>query len=424
MKTRALLFICLLFNCFWLNLTAQSTINYDELKVPEYVLPDVLRMQNGNRVKTIEEWINLRRPEILKLFKQEIYGQIPRSIQITDFTIVERSNTALKEKAIRKQVKLTVDNQGKTLEINILIYLPREIENPHIFLGYNFYGNQTITDDPAILITDSWVKDSDTIGTSNNKATEDTRGKRHHRWPVETIIDNGFGLATIYYGDVDPDKDDFTDGVHALLYESGQTKPAAHEWGAIAAWAWGLSKAMDYIQMDTHCKDSKVIVMGHSRLGKTSLWAGAVDERFDLVISNNSGSGGAALFRRSYGETAAVLNTNFPHWFCDNFTAYSNNESSLPIDQHMLISLIAPRPVYIASAVEDRWADPKGEYLSGYHAGPVYQLFGKEVLTNPEPPTVNTPRHTSIGYHMRDGGHDVKDYDWEQFIKFAKTHLK
>ncbi len=407
-----------------LQMNAQEDIIYNEAKVPEYKLPDPLVMQNGNQVEHVEDWINLRRPEILKLFQQEIYGQVPTPLLMTDFKILERSDIALEQKAIRKQVKLTLELQGKTLDIHILIYLPKDIENPHIFLGYNFYGNQTIIDDQAILITDAWVKDSEAIGTSNNQASEDSRGKRHHRWPVESIIDNGFGLATIYYGDIDPDKNDFSDGAHALLYQSGQTKPASHEWGAISAWAWGLSRAMDYLQVDAEHTESKVIVMGHSRLGKTSLWAGALDERFDLVISNNSGSGGAALFRRTYGETAEVLNTNFPHWFCDNFKAYSNNENSLPIDQHMLIALIAPRPVYIASAQEDRWADPKGEYLSGYHAGPVYQLFGKDVLSNPNPPPANAPRHTSIGYHIRDGGHDVKDYDWQQFIKFAKKHLE
>ena len=396
---------------------------YDESKVAPYELPDLLTCLDGTKVADAETWTGKRRPEVLRLFEDEVYGRSPAKPKTLRFEVVEESPDALDGKAHRRQVVIRLGKGKKALSVNLLVYLPKKAKAPVPgFLTINFMGNHTVNPDPAIRIPTSWVRNGN--GIKDNKATAASRGSRSSRWGVDAIIDRGYAFATVYYGDIDPDfHDGYENGIHPLFPPADPKKRKPTDWASIAGWAWGLSRCLDYLETDDGVDAKRVAVMGHSRLGKTALWAGASDERFALVISNNSGCGGAALSRRRFGETVKRINTSFPHWFCDNYKKYNDKEDECPVDQHMLIALSAPRPVYVASAVGDRWADPKGEFLSALGAEPVYKLFGHAFGASSQPP-VDQPVHGRIGYHVRTGKHDVTAYDWGQYLDFSDKHLK
>lgn len=385
-------------------------------------LPDLFLSQEGKAIHSLEDWEEIRRPEILELFRGHVYGRVPD----TPFSITHRlsklDEQALEGKALMKEVEMEVVRNSDTLTMSLLIFLPADRPGPFpVFLGLNFNGNHSVHPHPAITVTDSWVRNNRDLGIEDHVARESSRGAASSRWPVEYILSRGYGLATMYYGDIDPDYDDeFENGIHKLMDENRDDE----SWGSIAAWAWGLSRVMDYFEKDKHIDQGRVAVMGHSRLGKTSLWAGAQDERFAMVISNNSGCGGAALSLRAHGETVGRINTSFPHWFNDRFNEYNGKEGLLPVDQHMLMALMAPRSLYVASAEEDDWADPLGEFLSLYHGSQVYKLFGEESLNDKSMPGLNKPVAAGrVAYHIRTGKHDVTPYDWEQYLDFADRQM-
>jgi hypothetical protein len=400
--------------------------NYDENKVPTYTLPDPLLCADGTKVADVKTWEDQRRPEIIRLYEQHVYGKAPGRPKDMVFEVRSIDKKALGGKAIRKEVVIWLRADKTGPKIEILIYLPANVSGKvPVFLGLNFGGNQAVSADPGITLASSWVANNPKLGITDHKANEALRGTEASRWAVEEILAKGYGVATIYCGDIEPDHvDGYASGVRAMFAKPDQKRPADDEWGCIAAWAWGLSRALDYFETDPDIDATRVIVMGHSRLGKTALWAGAVDRRFAIVISNDSGCGGAALFRRRFGERIVRINSSFPYWFCRNFHNYAEKENDLPVDQHLLISLIAPRPVYVASASEDLWADPRGEFLSARHAGPVYALFGKQGLDVDVQPKVNAPVMRTVGYHLRQGKHDVTLYDWQRYLEFADMHLK
>lgn len=399
--------------------------NYDEAKVPAYQLPELLKASDGEVITSADAWLTKRRPEILALFEQHVFGTLPA--KRNQIRTRQRSKAIVHGvMTVRREITVffTDDDAGPAMDI--LVYTPAAADGPvPCFLGLNFHGNHSVDPATDIHITKSWVREDKARGNIDHKATEASRGKSSSRWPAEMIVKRGYGLATIYYGDIDPDfHDEFRNGIHAVTEPNRKSERASDAGGSISAWSWGLSHALDVLTTDSLVDGSKVAVFGHSRLGKTSLWAGASDPRFAMVISNNSGCGGAALSRRRFGETVKRINTSFPHWFCRKHRDYNDNEDAMPVDHHMLMALIAPRPVYVASAEGDQWADPRGEMLSVYHAGPVYKLFGKQGLPSDKVAEVNKPIHTDVGYHIRTGKHDVTDFDWDQYLKFADRHLE
>lgn len=402
-----------------MTVSASAQTNYDEAKVPVYKMIDPLVMADGTKVADKAAWPT-RRAEILSLFEEHVYGRTPKTNPVR-FEVLEQGSEALGGKAIRRQIRIHFTEKAGGPGMDLLVYLPAKAAGPvPIFLGLNFSGNQTIHNDPGIRLTEGYVRNSKKDGITNNRANDKTRGQGAHRWAVELILSRGYGLATIHRADIEPDhKNGFPDSVRALY-----PKPGPADWNTIGAWTWALSRALDYVETDKQVDAKRVIVIGHSRLGKTSLWAGATDQRFAMIISNNSGCGGAALSKRAFGERVGRINKSFPHWFCGNFKKYNDNEAALPLDQHMLLALIAPRPLYVASAEQDRWADPRGEFLAAKGASPVYKLLGTAGLPATQMPKVNEPSHGRIGYHIRTGKHAVTEYDWKQYLDFADKNVK
>jgi hypothetical protein len=369
--------------------------NYDESKVPEYTLPNALKTLDNTVVTDKTTWENIRRPEIVTLFENTIYGQMPKAYDSIKFSVKNENPLAMGGRARLKEVLIEVFKINRSVKINLVLFVPNKLKCPA----------------PAFLL----------INNRGKENTDPTRVVKSNFWPAEMVIDSGYAIAAFQVNDAAPGSvATFKNGV-LQLYPQQLAKDNGMR--AIGAWAWAASRVMDYFEKDSAIDAKKVAVVGHSRGGKAALWAAAQDQRFAIPFSNCSGNTGAALARRRFGETISKINTTFPHWFNDNYKKYNENEDSLPVDQHMLIAVMAPRPVYVTSASEDVWADPKGSFLALKNAENVYALYGLRSQLPADPPPVNTPViYSPLGYHNREGGHNLTAYDWGNFIRFANYH--
>jgi len=390
--------LVLLATCFFIFLIqAKAQFNYDEEKVPPYTLPDVLETVNGQRVANKTLWEKARRPEILGLFENEVYGKTPKGYDSIRFITTNENAAAMEGKAHLKEIKILVYNKHKSVDINLVLFTPNDVKGAA----------------PAFLL----------INNRSSRNTAPARDTLSGFWPAEMVIDKGYAIAAFQVGDAAPDnKNHYKEGVLQLYPEQVN---APNGMKAIGAWAWAASRVMDYFEQDPAIDRKRVAVVGHSRGGKTSLWAAAQDQRFAMCFSNCSGNTGAALSKRWFGETVGRINTSFPHWFSDNYKKYNDNEAALPVDQHMLIALVAPRPVYATNASKDLWADPTGTFLAMKNAEGVYALYGMDSKLPDAPPALNDPTvRTPLGYHNREGKHDLTPYDWTNFIRFADDYYK
>jgi hypothetical protein len=376
---------------------SRPEFNYYEEKVPAYTLPQLLVTSDGRKVTDLKTWNEIRRPEILELFRQNIFGRVPETPYQKSFKVVSIDKNALDGNATLKLVDITISSEGKAIVIHLTLFTPNKKAKPA----------------PVFLLIDN-------RGPVN---TDPLRKNKSEFWPVEEAIARGYGMAVFNNADLDPDNfDDFKNGIHGLLDRSPRT---GNSWGALAAWGWGAGRCLDYLVTDKDVAGNRVAVVGHSRGGKAALWAGAEDQRFAMVVSNESGCGGAALARRRFGETVGRISSTFPHWFCSNYSKYNNNEDSMPVDMHMLLALTAPRALYVDCAAEDLWGDPRGSYLSLFNAVPAFNLAGIN-CTIPEtmPPLNKQVISGKVGFHIRDGGHNMLLSDWNRFMDFADIVLK
>lgn len=403
-----------------------GTTNFEESQVPVYDVPSPLD-RGERRVETAAEWMNFRRREVLEIFKSEIYGsELPRPEKMS-FEVLSQKADALNGKAVRREVRIHCFQGEKTFSFDLLLYLPRHISKPvGAFLGLNFKGNHGCTAESDVMMTPVRFNDGKVNAVTSvtpNFFEEKQRGIQAYRWCFEEIIERGYAAATICYEDIFPDTPSGWGDSCLTLWGDWENHIGFHEkYSAIGAWAWGLSRGLDYLESLPEIDTQKIYLHGHSRLGKTALWAGALDTRFKMVISNDSGCLGAALSRRMFGENFFILVNYRPHWFVKNARKYITKENEMPFDQHWLIALAAPRPAVVASASCDHGADPRGEFLSALYAGEVYKLFGSEGLPCSEMPAIGQFITGDISYHLREGRHDQMPEDWMHYLDIADKY--
>ncbi|UOQ68571.1 glucuronyl esterase domain-containing protein [Hymenobacter volaticus] len=402
------------------NTVAGIAVNYNEELVGTYSLPDPLELANNQKVTDAATWNKQRRPEIRTWFEQNVYGRAPERPRKLRFEVFDKGTPAFNGKATRKQITVYFSERNDGPKMDLLVYLPANATKPvPLLLNINFLANSSLVDDPGVRPGQVWNKEKQKVpAPAYNPAGP-------MKLTVEPFLTQGIAVASVYYGDIEPDfNSGISYGVRSLYLEPGQTQVAPNEWGTVAAWSWGLSRALDYFEKDKAIDSKRVALLGASRLGKTVLWAGANDPRFALVIASVSGEGGAALARRNYGETIAhlVAPTRYAYQFCQNYQQLAN-KTDAPMDSHMLVALLAPRPLLLQTGNTDYWSDPKGEFLAAVAATPVYNLLGQQGIETNTLPAASQKVGGTLSYYMHDGGHGILPSDYPVFAEFMRTHL-
>jgi hypothetical protein len=401
------------------KVVAGIPVNYDEALVGIYTLPDPFILLNGEKVKNARTWNEKRRPEIVRLIEENQYGRSPEAPENMTFNVFDRGTRVFDGKAVRKQVTIYFTKDTSDYKMDLLIYLPANSLKPvPLFFNISFSANSSVVNDPGVKPGMVWGRDG--------KRVPAPKGGQFGRLDIDRFISQGIGVATVYYGDIEPDFGaGIKYGIRGHYLKPGMNYPDSDEWGAISAWAWGLSRAMDYFETDNSIDSKRVALFGISRLGKTVLWAGAHDTRFGMVIASCSGEGGAAIARRNYGETIKHMadSTRYFYQFCGNYAKYGDNPNGWPVDANLLVALMAPRPLLLQTGDTDYWSDPKGEFLAAVAAGPVYDLLGKQGLETELMPAAGEPILHTLGYYMHSGGHGALPADYDIFLKFIKMHF-
>ena len=393
--------------------------NIDESKVGTYTLPDPLVMADGKRVRDSKVWMEKRRPEIMRLFEENQYGYTPQKKLQPRYDVFDKNSAALDGKAIRTQVRIRFSDDPATPTLRVLLYTPADANGPvPTLLHIGFSPNSLVVNDPAVEEGFGW-------NSQTKQRVPGRQARKIGEFDPRVFLDHGFGIAMIYYGDIDPDFDG--GAVHGVrtLFGDVTKERGPTEWGTIGSWSWGASRVLDYLQTNARVDGRKVALSGVSRLGKTVLWAGAQDQRFAVIMPLVSGEGGAALSRRDFGETVAHLMspTRYHYWFAKNYARFAANVGSMPVDAHMLIAMIAPRPILLVTGSTDNWWDPKGEFLAAVAAGPVFELLGKQSLRTEVWPSPDTPILNDMGYFMHNGPHSPLPGDYVLLAKFMEKHF-
>jgi hypothetical protein len=385
-------------------------------------LPDPLVTLAGKRVTTREQWVSERRPELQHLFQYYMYGYLPLPLRKVTGKVERQDPKAFNGKATLKEVAITFGPPDAPA-MHLLLVVPNARKAPApVFLGLNFAGNHTVVDDPKVRLPTAWMPNGQP-GVQNNRATDAGRGKQVNVWAIEQSIDRGYAVATCYNGDIEPDHPDAPDGIRAYYRKQGLPQGGPHEWGTIAAWAWGLSRAVDYLRTDKDIDENRIAVVGHSRLGKAAIVAAAFDERIALAVPLQAGCGGTAPSRGTVGESVKQINDRFPHWFNATFKEFNNQPDRLPFDQNCLVALVAPRPVLFSNATQDTWANPEGQFQVLKAADPVYRFLGVGGLDAERMPETGKLIASRLAYYIRPGKHSMTKGDWKIFLDFADKNL-